>query len=174
MSAMSERDDERAEIDAYFTSENEDATSRREYPSPSGRYKLVVSSFGTKPGSWSYSQGKVFKQGSDAPIAIVNRNYSAFPYMFVEDHPSGHDFLVCGEDYQGQTVIDLTTGARRDHLSAGTDKGFGFCWAEHRFHKETQVLVVCGCHWACPYEFRFYDFADPMKGWPEFMLRAEP
>ena len=26
--------------------------------------------------------------------------------------------------------------------------------------------MVDGCHWACPYEFRFYDFTDPEnKGW---------
>src|SRR5271154_2272389 len=149
-----------SEHDQYFKPENENAQSRRAYLSPSGKYKLIVSSF--EPGFWSYSQGKVFKQGSDTPIAVVNRNYSAFPYLFIEDHPSGHDFLVCGEDYQGQTVIDLTTGARRDSLSAGTDKGWGFCWSEHRFDKETQILVVSGCHWACPYEFRFYDFAAPM------------
>jgi hypothetical protein len=31
------------------------------------------------------------------------------------------------------------------------------------------MLIVNGCHWACPYEFRFYDFSDPMAGWPEIV-----
>lgn len=151
---------------AHFAPENEHPESRKEIISPSGKFKLVISHFSTGPGSWDYSQGKMFRQGSDDPIAVVQRNYGAFPFLFVEDHPKGN-FLVCGEDYQGQTVVELDTGARRDNLSEGTNQGFGFCWAEHRFDVATEMLMVCGCHWACPYEFRLYDFSDPMNGWPE-------
>ena len=165
MATEDEKKKRAAEKAAYFVPENK--TGEREVFSPSGKYKLVITNFHTKPVLWSFTQGEVFKKDSDVPIATVRRNYSAFPYSFVEDHPSGHDFLVAGEDYQGQTVVDLTTGERRDTLSDGTDKGFGFCWSEHRFHKESGILSVCGCHWACPYEFRFYDFSDPMRGWPE-------
>jgi hypothetical protein len=75
--------------------------------------------------------------------------------------------LVAGADYQGQTVIELDTGKRRDYLPDAAKKGHGFCWAQHRFDVASKILVVCGCIWACPYEFRFYDFSDPMSGWPE-------
>jgi len=156
---------DRVLIEAAFVTEDEG--SRREHLSPSGRYKLVTSSFGTKPGCWSYCRGQVYSVGSDEPIATVNRNYSAFPFLFVENHPNGHRYLVCGEDYQGQTVVELDTGARRDHLPGEAHDGHGFCWASHTFHPETKTLVVDGCHWACPYEFRFYDFSDPMSGWPQ-------
>lgn len=152
--------------EAYFAPENEVADSRKEILSPSGKYKLVVSRFTTGPGSWNYSQGVVYRKDDDKPIATVQRNYGAFPNLFVEGHPKG-DFLVCGEDYQGQTVIELDTGKRRDLMSDGSDKGWGFCWASYQYNAPNQVLVVCGCHWACPYEHRFYDFSDPMSGWPE-------
>lgn len=152
--------------DEFFAPENAVLEKRREVLSPSGKYKLVITPFATKPGSWNYSQGIVYRKDSDDPIAEVRRNYGAFPNTFVEGHPKG-DFLVCGEDYQGQTVIELNTGERRDLLSDGTDKGWGFCWSSHRYDVANQILVVCGCHWACPYEHRFYDFSNPMAGWPE-------
>jgi hypothetical protein len=151
---------------SYFTPENEVEGSRKEILSPSGKYKLVVSRFGTGPGSWNYSQGVVYRKDDDQPIATVQRNYGAFPNLFIEGHPKGN-FLVCGKDYQGQTVIELDTGKRRDLMSDGSDKGWGFCWASYEYNAPNQLLVVCGCHWACPYEHRFYDFSDPMNGWPE-------
>jgi hypothetical protein len=156
----------KTEHDAIFAPENARVECRKERLSPGGTYKLVVTPYATGPGHWAYTQGLVYRVGSDTPIAEIRRNYSAFPALFVEVHPNGHDYLVCGEDYQGQTVIELDTGKRRDELSEGTDKGHGFCWAEARFHP-TSVLAVAGCHWACPYEYRFFDFADPMSGWPE-------
>jgi hypothetical protein len=151
---------------AYFVPENEVVGSRKEVFSPSGKYKLVISEFSTKPGSWSYSQGVVYGKDNDKPIAIVQRNYHSFPNLFIEGHPKG-DFLVCGKDYQGQTIIELTTGQRRDLMSDGSDKGWGFCWASYTFDVPNCLLVVCGCHWACPYEHRFYDFSDPMSDWSE-------
>ncbi len=159
--------------ESHFAPENEVKDSRKEILSPSGKYKLIFSSFTTGPGSWNYSQGVVYRKDDDQPIATVQRNYGAFPKLFVEGHANGHDYLVCGEDYQGQTVIELDTGKRRDLMSDGSEKGFGFCWAAYTFDAPNQLLVVDGCHWACPYEHRFYDFSDPMNGWPEIELDDE-
>jgi len=158
------------EREKYFVPENEVAGSRREHLSPSGKYKLVVSSFSTREGGWSYTRGKAFKIGSDEPIAVVDRNYSAFPFSWIEDHPNGHAFLIAGEDYQGQTVVELDTGKRRDHLGEEAEQGIEFCWSEHRFDPKSMLLVVCGCYWACPYEFRVFDFMNPMAGWPELEM----
>lgn len=151
----------------FFVPANALLERRKEHLSPSGKYKLVVTPFTTKEGSWNYTQGLVFKVGDDTPLAEIQRNYSAFPFEWVEDHPNGHSYLVGGQDYQGQTVIELDTGKRADNLSTGAKEGHGFCWADYTFNREQQVLVVDGCHWACPYEFKFFDFSDPMAGWPE-------
>lgn len=145
----------------------EHAGESTEQLSPSGKYKLVLTSFSTGKGTWSYRQGQVYTQGSDTPIATVQRNYHSFPFLFVEGHPNGHDYLVCGEDYQGQTVIELDTGRRRDELPDAAKKGHGFCWAGFEFVPSMQALLVDGCYWAAPYEFRFYDFTDPLSGWPQ-------
>lgn len=157
----------RVQKDAVFDPENEVPGSRREVLSPSGRYSLSVACFRSKTGGWSYSQGRVFASGTNDPIAVVNRNYGAFPSTFVEKHPNGHDYLVCGEDYQGQTVVELDSHRRLDSLPEEAEEGHAFCWADAEFDAAAQMLVVCGCYWACPYEFRFYDFSDPMAGWPE-------
>ena len=139
----------------------------QEILSPSGRYKLIVSSIETKPGCWNYTLGKVFAVGSDTPIAEIRRNYSSFPRTWVEGHANGHDYLVGGEDYQGQTVIELDTGKRRDFLPPEAAQGHGFCWAGAVYDVASKLLIIEGCFWACPYEFRFYDFSDPMSGWPQ-------
>ena len=152
------------EDDEFFVPENACAKCRNELVSPSGKYRLAVTPYGTKPGCWGYSRGEVYR--GDEQVADVKRNYSSFPFSWIE-HPSGHEYLVCGADYQGQTVIELDTGVRKDFLPDAAEKGIGFCWVVHRFYEQSRILVVEGCIWACPYEFRFYDFSDPMQGWPE-------
>lgn len=149
--------------------ETEGNPSGEPWEDVSGRYKLVVQRYAFEKG-WNYSKGSVYRDGE--LIAEVHRNYGAFPHLFIEGHPNGHDYLVCGEDYQGQTVIELDTGQRRDFLPTSGTLGFGFCWAGYEWVASMQVLLVEGCIWACPYEFRLYDFADPMNGWAELEVEV--
>jgi len=153
----------------YFKPENKIADSEKEYLSPSGKYKLITTRFNTGPKSWNYSQGIVYNINSDNPIAIIQRNYGVFPYLFVENHPQG-DFLICGENYQGQTIVDLKSGQIIGSMSEGASKGHGFCWSEYRYDETSQILIVNGCYWACPYEFKFFDFSNPKQGFLELML----
>jgi hypothetical protein len=158
------------EMAKFFVPEN--AGESTEHLSPSGAYKLKVTSFRTcdpesKRRTWNYTQGLVFRQGSDEPLFEVRRNYSSFPFLFVEGHPNGHAYLVCGENYQGQTVLELDTGKRRELLPEEAKQGHGFCWASYRFEPTASIIIVAGCFWACPYEFKLYDFSDPMSGWPQ-------
>lgn len=130
---------------------------KSEATNPSGRYRLVISVHHTKPGWCNNSKGLVYE--GDRLIATVCRNYDAFPFLFVEAHPNGHDYLVCGEDYQGQTVVELDTGKRVDY-------GGHFCWASYTASPSKRTLAVWGCFWAAPYEVRFVDFDDPMTALP--------
>ena len=155
-------------IAKYFVPEKTKFTG--EHVSPSGRYFLKLFSVETGPKSWAYTQGLVFSKESDEPLFEVRRNYSSFPFSWIEDHPNGHAYLVCGEDYQGTTVLELDTGKRRNFFPMAGVKGHGFCWSSHSFHAESSTLVVTGCYWACPYEYRFYDFSNPMDGWPEIEI----
>lgn len=152
----------------FYKEKNEVKDARIEKTSPGNRYRLTVRYFRTGTGTWNVCQGDVYRNRDNALLATVKRNYSSFPYLFIEDHPMG-DFLVCGEDYQGQTVVELGTGKVVNNLSTGSDKGHGFCWGGYRYDKDSQILVISGCHWACPYEYRFFDFSNPMTGWPEIV-----
>lgn len=138
--------------------------------SPSGRYRLVVTNHTTGPGTWNYTKGQVFE--GERLVTSVCRNYGSFPFLFVEDHPNGHDYLVCGSDYQGQTVVELDTGVRWDHQPKSAAEGFGFCWANYTVSPSKRTLAVSGCFWACPYEVWFVDFSEPMN-FPLPVLKRE-
>jgi len=148
--------------------EETECSCRGEHLSPVKGYKLVVTPFATKKGCWDYTQRLVYSPDGKL-IAEIQRNYSSFPFAFIENHPNGNVYLVAGADYQGQTVIELNTGKRRDYLPEDAAKGCGFCCADYQFDVASQILVVDGCIWACPYEYRFYDFSDPMNGWLEIV-----
>lgn len=154
----------------YFTPENAQLDKQKESFSPSGKYKLVITPYSTKAGSWSYTQGLVYETATNKLITEVQQNYSSLPFLWVEEHPNGHPLLITHEDYQGQTVIELDTGLRKNFLPEAAVKGHGFCWVEYEFNAVHQILSVDGCYWACPYEFKLYDFSDPMnKGWAELV-----
>lgn len=132
--------------------------------SPSGKYWLSVESIKTKEGCWNFSYGKVNLAESGEYISVIHRNYSAFPFAWAEGHPDGHDYLLCGEDYQGYTVIQLDTGLRRDYLPKAANQGAGWCWIEiEPIMEESPRLKVYGCYWAFPYEYIIYDFSRPME-----------
>jgi hypothetical protein len=135
---------------------------RDSFASPTGRYRLVVSEAEGPDSGWNYSLGNVVRSDG-ARIATVERNYSAFPFTWVESHPNGHDYLICGEDYQGQTIIELDTARRIDRLGQDARAGTEFCWAAHYASLDRRFLAVDGCFWACPYELVIFDFVDPMK-----------
>jgi len=153
----------RAKLEAAYAAE----TAEWSYTtfSASRRYSLNV--FRTS----HYSRGHVYRHDSPEDnagktlIAQVTRNYASFIDLFIEGHANGHDYLVTGEDYQGQTVLELDTGKRWDFLPDGAYHGVGFCWVDIAYDEPSQILVVAGCHWACPYEYRLYDFSNPAAGW---------
>lgn len=155
----------------FFIPENLCPEPCEEHVSPSGKYKLSITHYSTESGCWDYTRGVVYE--GKRLIADIRRNYCSFPFSWVENHPKG-DFIIAGADYQGQTVVELKTGARRDFVPKEAEEGCGFCWVGHKFFPESAVLCVDGCYWACPYEFKFFDFSDPMeKGWPEIEIEID-
>ena len=139
-----------------------------EHTSPSGCYRLLVTTHPTGPGTWEYSRGRVFSCESGAQIAEVRRNYGAFPFSWIEGHRNRHDYLLCGENYQGQTVIELDTGGRVDHMPESAAKGMAFCWVKHTPSSDGSLIAVEGCYWACSGEVVIVDFTSPMQPpWPE-------
>lgn len=152
-----------ARVARLFVDANERPETTKVHVSPSGTYRLTVTGFATGPKSWNYTRGTVTRSSDNATIAVVHCNYSSFPFAWIEPHANGHAYLVCNEDYQGQTVVELDTGERVDHLPEEAGRGHAFCWARITPNADGTMLSVHGCHWACPYETLIVDFTQPLQ-----------
>ena len=98
--------------------------------------------------------------GDDRVLADIKRNYGHFFHSWIQ-HSNGNEYLICGEDYQGQTVVNLTTGENKVFFPEAGYDGGGFCWAAVWQSPDSTLLAVEGCYWACPYEVVFFDFSKP-------------
>jgi hypothetical protein len=152
--------DRRREIEPFFSAENCVPGSAETSDSPSGTFRLETCNCSTGRGDWEYSRGVVKRVTDGTVIADVKRNYGLFWHSWVE-HADGNEYLLCGEDYQGYLVINLTAGACKTYFPEEGHKGNGFCWAAAYPSPDTLVLAVEGCYWACPTEIVFYDFQNP-------------
>lgn len=132
----------------FFVDENRSGEPKN-ICSPSGDFILTLQGYGI-----------VEDKRSGGRIADIKRNYSHFPYLWIQ-HPNGKEYLVCGEDYQGYTIINATDAKVHNFVPEGWLNGVGFCWISYEFDPETQKLKVYGCYWACPEEIVVYDFSDP-------------
>lgn len=137
-----------------------DKTERHQ--SPCGNYELKVEYYKTGKNSWNYSKGTVKAKNSPIVIAEIKRNYSHFWFQWVS-HANGNDYLLCGEDYQGYTTVNLTKTKVHHHFPQAGFDGWGFCWTAAYPSPDCSVLAVDGCIWAAPYEIVFYDFSKPDK-----------
>jgi hypothetical protein len=151
----------------FFIEANVEPDAFREELSPSGRFRLLIRQYGTKPGCWGYSRGTVFRTDDGREVCDIKRNYCTFNHSFVVK--DGQEWLLSGSDYMGQSIVNLDTGERFDKLPKGEE----FCWDAHWLSKDGKTLVVDGCYWACPYEYRFFDFSNPATGWPELAVVPE-
>lgn len=131
------------------------------YMSPLFKYKLEIEKFSTKPGCWDYSLGKIYslKTNHSESIAEIKRNYSHFPFAWAIYHPNGHDYLICGKSYMGQTVVELDTGKVFNYSPKGED----FCCVEFYPSPDKTKIAISGCYWGGTYEVRICDFSDPSK-----------
>jgi hypothetical protein len=150
----------RAEFEAKFAEYSIVEDSLEVHHSPSGKYTLEVQKYSKGEGIWAYSRGLVKRNSDRFLVADVKRNYGAFWHAWVL-HPNGHEYLLCGEDYQGYNIICLDTGENLFHYPEDAFEGTGFCWATVHPSPDGLTLAVEGCYWACPYELVFYDFSDP-------------
>jgi hypothetical protein len=158
---MDERySEKRKAIERFFVPENTVADSDKTVVSPSGRFELEICRYSTGPKSWDYSRGVVRCLSDKKVIADVKRNYGHFWHTWVK-HANGNEYLLCGEDYQGYSVINLTQETYKVFFPESGYKGFGFCWASVYPSPDGLVLAVDGCYWACPYEIVFFDFSNP-------------
>jgi hypothetical protein len=143
---MDERYRERRRaIEPFFSEENRVPDSAEASDSPSGTFRLETCCYSIGREHWEYSRGVVKRVADGTIIADVKRNYGIFWHSWVE-HADGNDYLLCGEDYQGYSVINLTAGTCKTYFPEEGHKGNGFCWAAAYPSPDTLVLAVEGCY----------------------------
>lgn len=146
----------------FFVEDNRIKDQTRKIHSPSGEYCLVIDYYTTRKGCWNYSRGVVFDK-NNKKIADIKRNYHSFWYAWAEKHPNGHDYLLCGHNYQGQTVVELDTRTKKSYLPKEAKQGFAWCWADVKVSPNCTKVAVEGCVWGAPYDLVIYDFSNPMN-----------
>jgi hypothetical protein len=135
--------------------------------SSSGQFTLEVQKYLTGHNAqgyktWDYSRGIVRCADDQTVVADIKRNLPSFWHKWVR-HQDGNEYLLCGEDYQGYTVVNLEEGAVKSYFPHEGYEGRGFCWAAVYPSPDCQVLAVDGCYWGGPYYLVLYDFSDPSK-----------
>ncbi len=150
----------REEIANLFTESNCLTDETETILSPSGQYELTVEYYKTREGAWNYSMGIVRQVSDGSLIADVKRNYSHFWHCW-HIHENLCEYLLCGEDYQGYTVVNATKRQVQTHFPDEGYRGVGFCWTAAYPSPDSTILAIDGCYWACPYEIVFFDFANP-------------
>lgn len=151
----------RAEILSKFESKHRVEADTVFHVSSSGRFSLEVQTYSSGTNSWDYSRGVVRAISGGQTVADVKRNYGIFWHTWVT-LPTGHEYLLCGEDYQGYSVVALDEKRWEVHFPDEAFTGGGFCWAAAHPSPDGSLLAVDGCYWACPYELVVFDFSKPM------------
>ncbi len=149
----------RKEIASFFKLEKKTKESDKIY-APSGNYYLTISSYHTGENTWQYTRGIIKDSKNNKVIADIKRNYSHFWYSWVQ-HANGNEYLLCGEDYQGQTIVNVTKGTTKNYFPEAGFDGYGFCWLNAIASNKGNIIAVEGCYWACPYDIVFFDFSNP-------------
>ena len=150
----------RKEIEEFFKADDLTSEFVEETLSPSGRYTLSVFEYTTSKFSWSCSRGIVKSKLDGEVIADIKRNYSQFWFTW-SLHSNQNEYLLCGEDYQGQTVVNLNEKSIVNYFPEEGYDGLGFCWVAVYPSPDNRFLAVEGCYWGCPYELVFFDFSSP-------------
>lgn len=129
--------------------------------SPDKEYKLTIEYFSPiENEGWDYTKGTV-TQCSTGKELVLMRNIGSFPFEWVVKEKES--YLLCGQDYQGYSIVNLQTMTVIDFVPEDFYEGKGFCWAEIQYTTGIDILVVGGCYWADEYEIVFYDFSNPLQ-----------
>eukprot|EP00171_Calliarthron_tuberculosum_P011244 IDg11244t1 len=138
--------------------------------SPSGRHAIDIYRALRTDEDAVYTEARV--RTNSTVIAVVRRNHQTFPFAWVEAHPDGHDYLLCGEDVHGTTVLELQSARRVDYAPDRVPERAAFCAVDYYVAPCKNVIVLDGCVTAEPYELVALDFSKPMQPPYKELLRS--
>lgn len=126
---------ERTEMMHYFQDEFFSPDTTEIIHSPSGSFKLEIHHYNHEEGIVRYNYTKGIVTDSDhKSIDVIYRNFGSFLHTWVE--VSGIEYLLCGLDYQGYSIINLSNNETKHYVPEEAYDGHGFCWAEIIYFKQ--------------------------------------
>jgi hypothetical protein len=105
-------------LDDMYTKEN--LITRKEYLSPSRRYKLWIDIYKSKNGS-NCTKGSMYSVSINEFCGEVKRECPDFPFLFFKK--GNKEYLISGSTYTTQTIIDCNIG----HIYENRYEN-DFCW----------------------------------------------
>lgn len=107
---------------------------------------------------WLYSHFILKSKTHDKIIEFV-RDDAHFPFTWVKEHPKKRKYLVCAEDRQSISVIDLNSWKLHTWLDEDDD----FQPKKFYINQSGTILCVFGSVFGDLDYIRFYDFSDPIR-----------
>jgi len=128
--------------------------------SPNGNYRLDTSTYNqTKPNcNWTVTKIEIFDNKSNEIAFSFFCNDDQFFYSWLNQGDT--EYFICAEDiFGGQTIIDLT----RKRMESYSPNENGFIWTDFHLSPDGKHLSTIGCHWACPFVIKLFDFTNPLS-----------
>lgn len=155
-------------VEKFFDPDNHITEKDFDEFSPDQRYLISVMTYRTRKYCWNYTRALVYRTDTQEIIADLRRNYDNFWYRWIFT-PQG-DFLLCSQNYQGYTLVNLATGNVDDFIPPEAKRNEGFIWDRVILSPgETRVLVI-GHQFGMRSDIRVYD----LSMLPKFPLRENP
>lgn len=115
----------------------------------------------------------VYRAHDDSPVGEPFKTHGGCSHFVTL---ANKEWFVSGRHYMLQLFLDLESGRVSDDVlneeeSEDYQDGTSFIWcAPAQSSPDPRVLLVDGCIWALPYEWRLFDVRDVSRGWPELSL----
>jgi len=137
--------------------------------SPSGKYSLELTPYSVKDRRCPfYSVVEIIRKNDGERLGKIIRNEADFPFIFVEDH-GGKDYLLCAEDYQGFTVINITSGKKLDYVPEKSKRDLAMKITDFYVSPDRKTIAIEGYGKTKPSdivetdEIHFYKLVDMEK-----------
>lgn len=112
--------------------------------SPSGKYTLELVPYVVKDRrSPYYCVVEIIRTSDGERMGKVVRNEADFPFLFVEDY-EGKDYLLCAEDYQGFTIINITEGKKYDYIAEKSKRDLALMISDFYLSPDKKILALEG------------------------------
>ncbi|HEX2953707.1 MAG TPA: hypothetical protein VHR47_06955 [Bacillota bacterium] len=152
---------ERFGLEQYFTNAYLLPEETEYSVSPSGGCALTVFRYCHQEGNGLLFLSKGVLRFDDDMLIEVKRDADYFQYAWLQ-HRTG-EYLICGEDSQGYSIVDLKSRAIHHFVPEEAYLRGGFSWIKPYASKDGDILAVEGCYLGQPCQVVFYDISKPLS-----------